>query len=77
MKDVYQDFVTKFLSVIDFVAPNRTLKVKSNTKSWFDIDVLNDSGNPGKHRQKFKRSGKEIDKDNFKCAKLFIFLKNN
>ena len=33
VKGAYQDFVTKFLSVIDFVAPIRTLKrVKLNTK---------------------------------------------
>ena len=33
VKGAYQDFVTNFLSVIDFVAPNGTLKrVKLNTK---------------------------------------------
>ena len=41
VNDAYQDFVTKFLSVIDFVAPIKILRVKSNTKSWCDIDVLN------------------------------------
>ena len=38
---VYQDFVTKFLSAVDSVLPIRTLRVKSDTKPWFDIDVLN------------------------------------
>ena len=35
------DFVTKFLYAVDSVSPIRTLKVKSNTKPWFDIDTLN------------------------------------
>ena len=37
--DAYQEFATKFWSVIDFVAPIRTLRVKYNTKPWFDIKV--------------------------------------
>ena len=32
VNDAYQDFVKKFLYVIDFVAPIRTLRVKSNSK---------------------------------------------
>ena len=50
----------------------RTLRVKSNTKSWFDIDVLNAIQNYYKHYKKLKQSGKEIDKGNFKCAKLLL-----
>ena len=41
VNNAYQDFVAQFLSVIDFVAPTRTLRVKSNTKLWFDIGNLN------------------------------------
>ena len=66
------DFAMKVLSVIDFVAIGficnrfnriRTLNVKSNTKLWFDIDFL---------RKSLTSSGKEIDKGNFKCAKLLL-----
>ena len=32
VNDAYQGFVTKFLSVTDFVAPVTTLRVKSNAK---------------------------------------------
>ena len=32
VNDAYQDILTKFLYVIDFVAPIRTLRVKPNTK---------------------------------------------
>ena len=70
--DTYQDFVTKFLSVIDFVAPIRTFKVKSNTKPWFVIDALNTMWNCDKHYRKLKQARNKIDKGNFKCAKLLL-----
>ena len=41
VNDAYQDFFIKFLSTVDSVLPIRTLRVKSNIKPWFDIDVLN------------------------------------
>ena len=46
--------------------------MKSNTKPWFDIDVLNTIRNLDKHYEKFKQSGRETDKDNFKYAKLSL-----
>ena len=70
VNDVYQDFVTKFLSVIDFVAPIRTLRVKSNTRTWLDMDVLNTSRNRHKHYKKLERSGKEIYKSKINYANL-------
>ena len=48
----YQGFVTKPLSVINFVEPIRTLRIKSNTKPWFDIDFLNAIQNRDKHHKK-------------------------
>ena len=65
----------KFFSVIDLVGPIRTLTVKSNTKPQFDSDALNTIQNYDNHYKKFKRSDKETDKGNFKCAKFY--LKNN
>ena len=69
-------FVTKFLSAIDSISPIRTLRVKSYTKPWFDIDALNAIRNRHKHYKKFKQSGKGTDKDNFKYAK-FSLKKNH
>ena len=50
----YQDCITKFVSAVDSVSPVRILRVKSNTKPWFNVDV--------------KQSGRErtILKNNFK-----------
>ena len=58
------------LSVIDFVAPIKTLRVKFNTESRFDINLLNASQNRKNHYKPFKRPGKETDKRNFKYEKL-------
>ena len=55
---LYQDFFTKFLSAFDSVSTIRTLGVKSNTKLWFDIAVLNAFQNRDKHYKKFKQSGR-------------------
>ena len=68
----YQDFITKFLSAVDSVSPVRILRVKSNTKSWFNIDTLNAIRNRDKHYKKFKQSGRETEKNNFKYAKLSL-----
>ena len=70
VNDAYQDFVTKFLFVIDFFATVKTLRVKSNTKTCSDVDVINAIRNRDKHYKKLKRSDKEIDKGSFKCTKL-------
>ena len=69
MSHAYDDFVNKLLSAVDSVSPTRTLRVKSNTKPWFDIYVLNAIWNRDKHYKKFKESGRENGKDNFKYAK--------
>ena len=57
MNDAYQDVVTKFLCIVDFVAPIRTLKVKSRTKPYFDIDYLNVIRNRDKHYKKIQSIG--------------------
>ena len=68
----FQNFVTKFLAVVDFVDPVKTSRVKSNTKPCFDIDVLNAIRNRDKYFKKWKQSAEEIDKGNFKCAKFSL-----
>ena len=47
--NAYQDFVTTVSSVANFVLPIRTLRVKSNTKPLFDIDVFNTFRNRSEH----------------------------
>ena len=69
---VYQDFVTNLLSAVHIVTPIKTLRVKSNTEPRIYIDVLNAIPNCEKHYKKFKQSGRETDKGNFKYARLSL-----
>ena len=41
--------IRTFLCAVDSVSPIRTLRVKSNTKVWLDIDVVNAIRNHNKH----------------------------
>ena len=72
VKHPQQDFATKFLSAVDSTSPIRTLRVKSNTKPWSDIDVLNAFPNRDMHYKKFRQLAKKIDQDNFKYVKLSL-----
>ena len=41
LNNSYQEFATKFyLSAADSISPIRTLRMKSNTKPSFDVDVF-------------------------------------
>ena len=72
VKNVYQNFVNKFLSGVDSVVRIRILRVKFNIKPWFDIDVLNDIRNRDKHYKKFEESDKKNDKGTFKNSKFLL-----
>ena len=62
MKDIYRDFASKYLHVVDSISPIRTIRVKSKSKRWFDIDVLNTIQDLDKYYTKLKLSSKEIEK---------------
>ena len=52
--------------------------MKSNTKPWFDIDVLNAIRNRDNHYKIFKQSGRETDKGPYikyvgrGCQRVFV-----
>ena len=48
-----------FLSAVNSASLMRTLRVKSNTKPWFDIDVLNAIRSRDKH---YKNSSNQAGK---------------
>ena len=54
--------VFKFLSVVDFVAPIKTLRVKTNTKPWFDTDVLNAIQNCVQHQKNLNDQARKLTK---------------
>ena len=64
----YEDFVNKLLGVIDMVAPLKEIRIKGDSKSWFDSDILERINIRERLRKKYKKSGLQIDFENFKDA---------
>ena len=40
VNDAYADLLNKFMSVIDKIAPLKQIRLKTNTKPWFDSEIL-------------------------------------
>lgn len=74
MDDDCKDYTTNFLDAVNSVAPIKTIRVKYNTQPRFNIDILNAIQNRGNHDKKFRQSGKEINKDDFKNDRKIIYF---
>ena len=70
----YLDFITKLITVIDTLCPSKKIRIKGNTKAWFDSEVISIINKRDDYYKKFKSSGLETDKDLLNTAK--ISLKN-
>ena len=68
VNEAYSDFVHKLMSVIDSISPLKQVRVKSNTKPWFDRFILEAIRVRDKLRKKYKKSGLNVDFDMFKKA---------
>ena len=68
VNEAYSDFVSKLMSVIDSISPSKQVRVKSNTKAWFDRNILEAIRVRDKLRKKYTRSGLSVDFDMFKNA---------
>jgi hypothetical protein len=66
VNEAYSDFVTKFMSVIDSICPLRQVRIKTNTKPWFDGNILEAIRVRDKLRKKYKKSGLQVDFEMFK-----------
>ena len=64
----YSDFVSKLMNAIDSISPSKQVRVKSNTKAWFDRNILEAIRIRDKLRKKYKKSGLNVDFDMFKNA---------
>ena len=56
------------MSVIDSISPSKQVRVKSNTKAWFDRNILEAIRVRDKLRKKYTKSGLSVDFDMFKNA---------
>ena len=71
----YLDFITKLITAIDTLCPSKKIRIKGNTKAWFDSEVISTINKRDDYYKKFKSSGLETDKELLKVAK--ISLKGN
>jgi hypothetical protein len=68
VNEAYHDFATRLTDLIDILAPFKQVRVKSNSKPWFDGETLESIRVRDKLRKKYKKSGLQIDYENFKNA---------
>ena len=69
VNDAYLDFTCRFVAAINFKAPSKKIRVKANSKLWFDNQIVSAIQRQNKQDKKFKDSGLETDKDNsLKCT---------
>ena len=80
VNDAYSDFIYRSVGWINFIAPSKKIREKTNSKPWFDNQILSAIQRRDKLYKKFKHSGLETDTDNFKVAKMHLqkmILKKN
>ena len=68
----YLDFITKLIDVIDSLCPSEKVRIKGNTKPWFDSEVISIINKREAYSKKFKPSGLEIDKYILRATKQFL-----
>ena len=66
------DFIQKFMSVIDQVVPIIERQVKQNSQEWFDGEIVAEIKNRDKLFKKFKKSKLHIDKDIYNVARYKV-----
>ena len=69
MNDAYSDFIYRFAEAINFIAPSKKIRVKANSKSWFDSQIVSAIQRRDKLYKKFKHSGLETDRIILKLLK--------
>ena len=65
----YLDFVTKIVDIIDSYCPSKRVRIKGNTKPWFDSEVISLVNKHDSCYKKCKVSKLETDKDLLREAK--------
>ena len=72
MNDSYSDFIYRFVEAKNFIAPSKKIRLKANSKPWFDNKIVSAIQRRDKLYKMLKHSGLETDKDHFKVAKMHL-----
>ena len=67
----YLDFITMLIDVVNSLCPSIKIRIKGNTKPWFDSEVISIVYKRDACYIKFKLSGLEADKDILRATKHF------
>ena len=68
----YLDFITKLITEIDSLCPSKKIRIKGNTKTWFNSEVISIINKRNDYYKKFKSLRLETDKDLLKAAKTSL-----
>ena len=72
LNKAYQDFIFKLKEVTDLLCPSKKLRLKAYSKPWIDSETISAIPRRDKLLKKYKKSGLETDKDNFRSAKMAL-----
>ena len=72
VNDAYSDFIYRFEEAINCTPTSKRIRVKADSKLWFDNQIVSAIQRRDKLYKKFKHSGLETGKDNFKVAKMHL-----
>ena len=64
----YSDFIDKLMIIIDKLAPIKEIRVKGNSKPWFDGSISERINIRDKLKKKIKKTGLQVDYENFKTT---------
>ena len=67
--EAYENFIQKFMAVIDNLAPSKNKRIKGTSQNWFDAEIMEKISDRDKLFKKFKKSRLHLDKDNYKEAR--------
>ena len=76
----YSDFIYRFLeaiNLINFIAPSKKVRVKTNSKPWFDNQIVSATQRGDELYKKFKHSGLGTDKDKMHLQKMILKKKKS
>ena len=68
VNEAYSDFITKLTGVISNIAPIKEIRVKGNSKSWFDGSISEAINVRDKLKKKYKKTTLPYNELNFKAA---------
>ena len=65
----YSDFISRLESVINVVAPAKTVRIKNNTSEWFDGEIAEEIPKRDKLYKKIKLTKLHVDEDLYREAR--------